>query len=457
MFYFVKNNFFPFSFCNSLRKKINYKNCYSSRFLKIQVDKNQENMRLDRFMQIYLSAGFNTVNKLLRKGQIFSSSSSSEIPLNKIKDPNYRLKENDIIFLKAALKKEKEIDKDEQTENINLIKKNCELVEKMKIYEDKNFIILNKLGYICSQGGTKVDFNICSILNTYFKYLQSKDNFLLKENAQAFLVHRLDRTTTGILTIAKNRQSAQIFSEFHSKKEYFQKYYIGLVKGVPSSLEGKIDCPISYKNNNIGIFQRKKNINDDKFIKECVTLYKTLAIISMDDKFNVDLSKIVTYEEDGKKVYDELNRKENIFSLVKFRILDGRKHQIRVHSSKVLKTPIINDDKYGVKNNSFHKFHKNSSENIYKEKNLSFVINSDGKITLKQHILLDENIEKNLNDFMFLHASQMIFIDFKEREEKFPFKEIRAELPPFFINFLEHCFKERIEILVEKIFSPFII
>ena len=67
------------------------------------------------------------------------------------------------------------------------------------IEDNENFIVLNKPTGIPVQSGTKSFRNIIDILKNT-KYF---------ENSKPFIVHRLDKETSGLLIIAKNRKYAQ--------------------------------------------------------------------------------------------------------------------------------------------------------------------------------------------------------------------------------------------------------
>ena len=65
-----------------------------------------------------------------------------------------------------------------------------ELFNSSIVYENNNFIILNKWTGIATQGGSKINISIDHIIKNISSYYN--------------LVHRLDRETSGLLIIAKN-------------------------------------------------------------------------------------------------------------------------------------------------------------------------------------------------------------------------------------------------------------
>lgn len=125
---------------------------------------------------------------------------------------------------------------------------------------------------------------------------------------EIFTVHRLDRDTSGIVVFALNEAAHKHLSQQFEARET-KKVYNGLVIGKPADTEGVINEPIAEHPNKKGLMTvwRKG--------KDSVTEYKVLE----------------SYR---------------LHSLMEFRILTGRTHQIRVHMKHV-GNPIVCDDLYG--------------------------------------------------------------------------------------------------------------
>ena len=81
------------------------------------------------------------------------------------------------------------------------------------LFENSNFIILDKWAGIATQGGSKINISIDDII----KNISSKYN----------LVHRLDRETSGLLIIAKNLKTTKVFD---FKEQLISKYILQFVK-----------------------------------------------------------------------------------------------------------------------------------------------------------------------------------------------------------------------------------
>ena len=88
------------------------------------------------------------------------------------------------------------------------------------IENNENFVIINKPAGIAVQQGTKSKKNILDILGKMKEF----------DGLAPFPVHRIDKETTGILIVAKNRNYAQLFTTlFRIRKIY--KVYLGLIFG----------------------------------------------------------------------------------------------------------------------------------------------------------------------------------------------------------------------------------
>jgi len=132
---------------------------------------------------------------------------------------------------------------------------------------------------------------------------------------KTYPIHRLDRKTSGIILLAKEKEYVSKFQELFNANT-IQKTYFGLVRGF--SPESKtIDSPVKGR--------------DAKVHKEALTQLKTLANITL---------------EIPVKPYDSSR-----YSLVELTPKTGRMHQLRVHTNKI-SHPLIGDPKYGDKNHN---------------------------------------------------------------------------------------------------------
>lgn len=136
----------------------------------------------------------------------------------------------------------------------------------------------------------------------------SLKSWLREKYGNIWVVHRLDRDTSGVIIFAKDEVTHQYLSKVFEERTV-EKIYAGLVQGALAEPKGSVDLPIMehpVKPNTMVV---------NKHGKASLTDYEVL-------------------EELG------------LYSLVQFRIHTGRTHQIRVHM-QALGHPIVCDDTYG--------------------------------------------------------------------------------------------------------------
>ena len=192
----------------------------------------------------------------------------------------------------------------------NVIKVN----EKGIVFNCEDYLIINKQSGIAVQGGTKSYKNLVDIYSKskYFDF------------TKPYTVHRIDKETSGILIFAKNRKTAQLFTSlFRLRKVY--KTYLAVCYGEMEKLKG------------IWTDQLIKYEGKKKIIEKAITYYKVLD-------------------------------KNSRFSLVEFKPITGRKHQLRKQSFNS-GFPIVGDSKYSFKK----KNNKKLSLHAY---DLKFIINN---------------------------------------------------------------------------------
>jgi len=164
-----------------------------------------------------------------------------------------------------------------------------------KLFENDDLIIINKpSGLLSIPGRDGKDVSLQSIL-------QEKHNSI-------FIVHRLDKATSGVIAFAKNEKTHKQLSQLFEERQT-EKIYSGLVHGHVTPLTGKIDEAIMPHSSGNG-------------------------------KMLIDVK--------GKPSLTEYQVLENfkLFSWVRFKIHSGRTHQIRVHAQHMGHS-IVCDELYG--------------------------------------------------------------------------------------------------------------
>ena len=168
------------------------------------VESTLNDMRLDRWIRNVLGN--------IPQGLIEKNLRSGKIKLNKKKiKSSVKVKTNDQIDLFDFEFKETILQKKIKFEpSQNIIKANEELI----IDNNDDFIVLNKRAGISVQGGTKSKKNLIDIFNRSEIFKDTKP----------FSVHRLDKDTSGVFLIAKNRETAQLLTSLFRLRKVHKTY-----------------------------------------------------------------------------------------------------------------------------------------------------------------------------------------------------------------------------------------
>ncbi len=178
-------------------------------------------------------------------------------------------------------------------------------IRKMILFEDADFMALNKPFGLAVQGGTNTKHHLDGMLAS-----------LEKDGERPRLVHRLDKDTGGLMLVAKTRQAAQRLGDAF-KGHAVEKTYWALAAGVPRPREGTINLAVAKKMIRIGDGEEERVVPaDGKDSKKAMTDYQTL-------------------DEAGEGI-----------AFLAMRPVTGRTHQLRVHAAAI-GCPIIGDGKYG--------------------------------------------------------------------------------------------------------------
>lgn len=200
--------------------------------------------------------------------------------------PSYKLKKGDEITYSLE-------------EQVTPVSFKPEKIPLKVIYEDDDIIIINKQADIVVHQSFGHESG--TLLNALLWHLKGK--------SKPFMVHRLDKDTTGAIIFAKN-QKAKVSLSRQFQKRAVNKTYITAVSGVIIEERGRIEAPLGRS--------RK-----DRKIIEVGPFAKRMAIT----EFKV------------------LSRTRQ-FTLLEVRIITGRTHQIRSHM-KYIGHPVLGDVAYG--------------------------------------------------------------------------------------------------------------
>ena len=262
------------------------------------VEKDYQNSRFDKWFKAkIINLPQSLVEKIIR--------------LNKIKvnrkrpKSSYRVQSGDIVEVY-------DISKFKANDKIRLskykpTKKEVNFYDDYIIEDNKNFTVINKPAGIAVQSGTKSFRNIIDVLkdSKYFK------------NYKPYIVHRLDKETSGVLIIAKTREYAQLFTSLFRIRK-IHKTYLAITYGkILKSKYTLKDNLVSYDNNK-------------RIVQKAISHLKVI-------------------------------KTSNNYSYIELNPITGRKHQLRKQLYNI-GNPIIGDHKYFI--------NRKANENLRKGENL---------------------------------------------------------------------------------------
>ncbi len=185
-------------------------------------------------------------------------------------------------------------------------KSKYEFNQKNVLYDDENFLVLNKPAGVLVEDSKK-NFPIFKILK------KLNQNY---EQQEFFAVNRLDKETSGLMLVAKRLDvQADLLSLWANKK--IEKIYQALVLNVPKKLIGNINTNIGQNSGHVAFGPKKESKFEGG--KTALTSYKVLAVL------NKGAASIMSIEPKT-----------------------GRSHQIRIHLASI-GCPILGDKIYGSK------------------------------------------------------------------------------------------------------------
>ncbi len=277
----------------------------------VTVKQEYNNSRFDRWFKAnVIDLPQSLIQKILRLNKV-------KINRKKVKS-SYRVQSGDIVEI-YDISKFKITDRPK-------IKKYKPSRKEIDIYDDyilennDDFVVINKPRGIAVQAGTKSFRNIIDVLkgSKYF------------ENTKPYIVHRLDKETSGVLIVAKTREYAQLFTSLFRIRK-IHKTYIALTHGKVS--------------------------NTIKTLKDDLIIY---------DNGKKNIQKAISHLRVLKTSPD--------FSYVELNPITGRKHQLRKQLYNI-GNPIIGDDKYFI-NRRADKLKTKSKKLLLHAYKIKFMINN---------------------------------------------------------------------------------
>ena len=274
------------------------------------VESTFNDMRLDRWIRNVLGN--------IPQGLIEKNLRSGKIKLNKKKiKSSAKVKTNDQIDLFDFEFKETILQKKIKFEpSQNIIKANEELI----IDNNDDFIVLNKRAGISVQGGTKSKKNLIDIFNRSEIFKDTKP----------FSVHRLDKDTSGVFLIAKNRETAQLLTSLFRLRKVHKTYL--------AICHGELDKDKGEWSNDLVRYD-----NGKKIVENAKTTFKVIDKNS--NSTLVEMKPITGRKHQLRKQLFEIGH--SIYGDQKYRSINSEKgsnKNLMLHSYQI--KFMINDKKY---------------------------------------------------------------------------------------------------------------
>jgi 23S rRNA pseudouridine955/2504/2580 synthase len=250
-----------------------------------QIDADEAGQRLDNFLLRWFAQ--------VPKSRVYKAIRGGEVRVNKGRaNAMYKLAEGDDIRIPPLGVRA------EPSEAPAVAKRWLDLVEQSVLFEDADFMIINKPSGLAVHGGSGLKYGLIEVLRQ-----------LRPDSKRMELVHRLDRDTSGCLMIAKKNSALRYLHALLRDRKLTKRYH-ALVFGKWPRAQRMVDAPL-----------------------------KKFALASGE--------RIVRVHEEGQKSKTEfmtLNRYPGL-TLVEAKPITGRTHQIRVHAAHVGHC-LLGDDKY---------------------------------------------------------------------------------------------------------------
>lgn len=188
------------------------------------------------------------------------------------------------------------------------------------LFEDENYIVVDKPTGMLSVATGKEKNTLYSLLNSYIKTsarMQRKEDIITgkepdRSNAKIWIVHRLDKGTSGVMVFAKNERAKDILQS-KWKELVKERKYTAWLEGIVRDDSGTIDSWL-------------------------IENAKSLKMMSLDHEVPDSQHAVTNYE---------VILRGRHYTKVEFSLETGRKNQIRVHAASI-GHPVSGDEKYGA-------------------------------------------------------------------------------------------------------------
>ncbi len=188
------------------------------------------------------------------------------------------------------------------------------------LFEDENYIVVDKPSGMLTVATGKEKKTLYALLNAYIKVnarMQRKEDLISgktpdRSTAKIWIVHRLDKGTSGALVFAKNERAKDILQS-RWKDLVAERKYVAWLEGKVEKESGAIQT---------WLVENPKSLKMNSFDTEV-----------KDGQLAITHYRVLSYSRR--------------YTQVEFSLETGRKNQIRVHAAS-LGHPVAGDDKYGA-------------------------------------------------------------------------------------------------------------
>ena len=188
------------------------------------------------------------------------------------------------------------------------------------LFEDDNYLVVDKPSGMLTVATGKEKNTLYSLLNAYVKMnarMQRKEDLIAgrepdRSTAKVWIVHRIDRGTSGVLVFAKNERAKDILQS-KWKEQVAERKYVAWVEGSVEKERGMIQSWLVENPKSLKMNSFPEEVKDGQL---AITHYKVLE-------------------------------RSRHYTQVEFQLETGRKNQIRVHAAS-LGHPVAGDEKYGA-------------------------------------------------------------------------------------------------------------
>ena len=219
-------------------------------------------------------------------------------------------------------------------DRVSIGKKDIEsFIGKIKIiYEDDNFLVVDKPSGMLTIATEEDRENTNNLYNVLFNYLKKRNS-----NSKLFVVHRLDKDTSGVVLFSKKEKLKDILQD--NWNECATRIYYAVVFGKTKEQE-----------------ELRSYLKEDKNL---------ITHSSSDGKLSITNYKRIKFNDS--------------YSLLEVDIKTGRRNQIRVQL-KDIGNPIVGDFKYGKKDKTYKRMYLHASKLIIKNPIDGKILNFESKV-----------------------------------------------------------------------------